>query len=83
MLRDAADPAEAEDCFRQVIQIAQGQSNKLAELGATMSLAGLLDKQGKRDEARAILADIYGWFSEGFDTPVLKNAKALLDELGV
>ena len=83
LLRDAADPAEAEDCFRQVIQIAQGQSNKLAELGATMSLAGLLDKQGKRDEARAILADIYGWFSEGFDTPVLKNAKALLDELGV
>jgi hypothetical protein len=53
----------------------------LAELYATMSLAGLLDKQGKRDDARAMLAEIYGWFSEGFDTPVLKNAKALLDEL--
>lgn len=70
---------QAEDCFRQAIQIAQGQSNKLAELGATMSLAVLLDKQGKRDEARAMLAEIYGWFGEGFDTPVLKRAKALLE----
>jgi predicted ATPase len=55
----------------------------LSELHATTSLARLLATQGRRGEARAILADIYGWFSEGFDTPVLKNAKALLDELGV
>jgi hypothetical protein len=53
----------------------------LTELGATMSLAALLDKQGRRDEARAMLAEIYGRFTEGFDTPVLKQAKGLLDEL--
>ena len=46
-----------------------------------MSLARLLAKQGKRDEARAMLAEIYGWFTEGFDTPDLKDAKALLEEL--
>ena len=46
-----------------------------------MSLARLLDNQGKRDEARAMLADIYGWFTEGFDTRDLKDAEALLDEL--
>ncbi len=46
-----------------------------------MSLARLLEKQGRRDEARAMLAEIYGWFTEGFDTADLKDAKALLDEL--
>jgi predicted ATPase len=46
-----------------------------------MSLARLLDEQGRRDEARAALAEIYGWFTEGFDTADLKDAKALLDEL--
>jgi predicted ATPase len=50
-------------------------------LRATTSLARLLDKQGRRDEARAMLAEIYGWFTEGFDTRDLKDAKALLDEL--
>ena len=47
-----------------------------------MSLARLLAKQGKRDKARAMLAEIYGWFTEGFDTPDLKDAKALLTQLG-
>ena len=70
LLQGAANAAEAEDCFRQAIQIAQGQSTKLAELCATTSLARLLAMQSKRDEARAMLAEIYGWFSEGFDTPV-------------
>jgi predicted ATPase len=51
------------------------------ELRATMSLARLLQKQGRRDEARAMLSEIYGWFTEGFDTPDLKDAKALLDKL--
>jgi predicted ATPase len=51
------------------------------ELRATISLARLLAKQGRRDEARAMLADIYGWFTEGFDTADLKEAKALLDQL--
>jgi predicted ATPase len=50
-------------------------------LRATTSLARLLAKQGRRDEARSILAEIYGWFTEGFDTLNLKDAKALLDEL--
>jgi predicted ATPase len=50
-------------------------------LRATTSLARLLENQGKRDETRAMLAEIYGWFTEGFDTADLKDAKALLDEL--
>jgi predicted ATPase len=54
---------------------------KAWELRATMSLARLLASQGKRGEARAMLADIYNWFTEGFDTTDLKEAKALLDEL--
>ena len=54
---------------------------RMAELRATMSLACLLDSQGKRDEARTMLAEIYGWFTEGFETADLKDAKALLDEL--
>ena len=62
-------------------EIAQRQSARSPELGATTSLAQLLDKQGRRDEARTMLADIYGWFTEGFDTADLKDARALLDEL--
>jgi predicted ATPase len=73
---------EAEESFQQAISIARGQQAKSLELRATMSLARLLDEQGRRDEARAALAEIYGWFTEGFDTPDLKDAKALLDELG-
>jgi hypothetical protein len=53
----------------------------MAELRATANLARLLCKQGMRDEARAMLADIYGWFTEGFDAADLKDAKALLNEL--
>ena len=52
---------------------------KALELRATMSLARLLDKQGRRGEVRAMLADIYNWFTDGFDTADLKDAKALLD----
>jgi adenylate cyclase len=54
---------------------------KALELGATTSLARLLDQQGRRDEARSMLAEIYNWFTEGFDTADLKDAKALLDSL--
>ena len=71
----------AESTFRQAIASARRQEAKSWELRATMSLARLLKAQGKRDEARAILGAIYGWFTEGFDTADLKNAKALLDEL--
>jgi class 3 adenylate cyclase/tetratricopeptide (TPR) repeat protein len=72
---------EAETYFRQALKVARGQSAKSWELRATMSLARLLAKQGRREEARAMLAEIYGWFTEGFDTRDLKDAKALLDEL--
>jgi len=71
----------AEDLFRRAIVTARRQSSKSWELRATTSLARLLVKQGKRAEARALLADIYNWFTEGFDTADLKDAKALLDEL--
>jgi tetratricopeptide (TPR) repeat protein len=71
----------AETDFREAISLAQRMSAKAWELRATMSLARLLAKQGKRDEALAMLAEIYGWFTEGFDTHDLKDAKVLLDEL--
>jgi predicted ATPase len=71
----------AEADFREAIALAQRMGGKAWELRATMSLARLLAKQGRRDEARTMLADIYGWFTEGFDTADLKDAKALLDEL--
>ena len=71
----------AEADFRESIGLAQKMSAKAWELRATMSLARLLDKQGRRDEARAMLTEIYNWFTEGFDTADLKDVKALLDEL--
>ena len=73
----------AEADFRDAIVLAQKMGAKAWELRATMSLARLLAKQGRRDEARTMLAEIYGWFTEGFDTADLKDAKALLDELSV
>jgi class 3 adenylate cyclase/predicted ATPase len=72
---------EAESYFRQAIEIARRHSAKSLELRATTSLARLLAKQGHRAEARAMLAEIYNWFTEGFDTLDLKDAKALLEEL--
>jgi tetratricopeptide (TPR) repeat protein len=72
----------AEADFRKAIGRAQKIGAKAWELSATMSLARLLDTQGRRDEARAMLAEIYGWFTEGFDTADLKDAKSLLEQLG-
>jgi hypothetical protein len=72
---------EAESSFRRAIEIARAQSAKMWELRASRSLAGLLARQGKREEARTTLADVYGWFTEGFDTADLNEAKTLLDEL--
>jgi predicted ATPase len=80
---DDSKTAEIGSCFQRAIEIARKQSAKSLELRATMSLARLLAIQGRRWEARAMLADIYNWFTEGFDTPDLKDAKALLDELRV
>jgi predicted ATPase len=72
---------EAEACFHRAIEIACRQSAKSFELRAAMSLSRLWQKQDKRKEARQLLAPIYNWFTEGFDTQDLKDAKALLDEL--
>jgi class 3 adenylate cyclase/predicted ATPase len=73
--------AEAEECFHKAITIARQQQAKSLELRAVMSLSRLWQHQGKRAEARQLLADIYGWFTEGFDTKDLQEAKALLKEL--
>ena len=81
LAQNPSDVAEAERCFRTAIEIARRQGARSAELRATMSLARLLAKQDRRDEARAMLAEIYNWFTEGFDTADLRDAKALLDEL--
>jgi predicted ATPase len=72
---------EAKECFRRAIDIARGQQAKSWELRAVVSLARLLHQQGKKEEARQMLAELYGWFTEGFDSADLKEAKALLEEL--
>ena len=72
---------EAEACFLKAIEIAQRQQAKSWELRAATSLARLWQQQGKQKEAHELLAEIYGWFTEGFDTKDLQEAKALLDEL--
>jgi predicted ATPase len=80
--RNESNARESQGCFERAIEIARGQSARSYELRATTSLARLLASEGRRDEARTMLAEIYGWFIEGFDTADLKDAKALLDELG-
>jgi tetratricopeptide (TPR) repeat protein len=72
---------EAEASLRRALEIARGQQAKSLELRATMSLARLLDSQGKRPEARDTLAAVYTWFTEGVETSDLKAAKALIEEL--
>ena len=72
---------EAEACFVKAIEIARQQEAKSLELRAVMSLARLWQRQGKKAEARQRLAEIHGWFTEGFDTVDLREAKALLAEL--
>jgi len=74
--------AEAESCYHRAIEIARQQSAKSWELRTAISLARLWQQQGKRAEARQMLAEIYGWFTEGFATADLKEAKALLEECG-
>jgi class 3 adenylate cyclase/tetratricopeptide (TPR) repeat protein len=70
-----------EPCFQYALRVARRQQAKVLELRATMSLARLWQQQGKRDDARELLAPIYGWFTEGFDTVDLQEARALLEEL--
>jgi predicted ATPase len=78
----APDVAQAEACFQQALTIARRQQATSWELRATVSLARLWQQQGKQAEARELLAPVYNWFTEGFDTADLQEAKALLEELG-
>jgi class 3 adenylate cyclase/predicted ATPase len=81
LVHSAAHHAEAETCFRHALDVARHQQAKSWELRAAMSLSRLWQQQGKHDAACELLAPIYGWFTEGFDTADLKEAKALLDAL--
>ena len=81
LLTAIGNEAAAEQNYRQGLTVANRQNAKTLELRAATSLARLWRDQGKRTEAHDLLAPIYGWFTEGFDTPVLQDAKALLDEL--
>jgi predicted ATPase len=73
--------AEAEDCYQRALAVAREQEARLWELRAATELARLWRDQGRRADAHDLLAPVYGWFTEGFDTADLKDAKALLDEL--
>jgi predicted ATPase len=81
LAQDSAAEEEAESLFLRALGIARRQQARSFELRAATNLGRLLRNQGKRDEARALLAPVYDWFTEGFDTADLKDAKALLDDL--
>jgi class 3 adenylate cyclase/tetratricopeptide (TPR) repeat protein len=81
LLRSEGNLKAAERCLGKALAVARQQSARICELRASASLACLWRDQGKRTEARDLLAPVYGWFTEGFDTPVLQDAKALLDQL--
>jgi predicted ATPase len=81
VLSATGDRAAAEESYHHALAVARSQTAKTLELRAATSLARLLRDQGKPTEACDALAPVYGWFTEGFNTPVLQEAKALLDEL--
>jgi len=81
MIKGTANRAKAEGCLRTAIDVARREAARLFELRTTVSLARLLRDTNRRDEARSKLAEIYNWFTEGFETADLKEAKLLLDEL--
>ena len=81
LLDPQSDLARGEVCFERALAVARQQQAKSWELRASMSLARLWRDQGKVPQARELLAPVYGWFTEGFDTRDLKEAKALLNEL--
>ena len=78
---DAAAAEHAEACFHQALAVARAQQAKSLELRAATSLARLWQRQGRLEQAHHLLAPIYGWFTEGFNTPDLQDAKALLAAL--
>jgi predicted ATPase len=81
LLGSAEQNTDSESCFHQALGVARRQQAKSLELRAAMSLARLWQQQGKRAEARQLLAPIYGWFTEGFDTADPQEAQALLETL--
>ena len=81
LMRDHFAANEAEKCFREALEVSRAQEAKWWELRTSVSLARLLRNTNSRDEARTMLGNIYNWFTDGFDLPDLKDAKALLDEL--
>ena len=84
LLRQPGTPqAEDETWLQRALDVARHQETKSLELRAAMSLARLWQQQGKKAEAHEMLSDVYNWFTEGFDTKDLQEAKALLDELSV
>jgi len=82
LARSGENQAEAEFCFHRAVDITRRQSAKFLELRAVMSLARLWQGQDKRGEVHTLLSEVYTWFTEGFDTKDLQEAKALLEELG-
>ena len=81
LLLPGGSESEAEESFNQALDVARMQSAKSLELRAALGIARLWQKQGKQTEARELLSEVYGWFTEGFDTTDLIDAKALLEEL--
>jgi predicted ATPase len=81
LLAATSDEAAAEQSYEKALAVAKRQSARIFELRAATSLARLWRDQGKGDAASDLLAPIYNWFTEGFDTPVLQSAKALLESL--
>ncbi len=81
LLLPSGNEVDAEECFNQALEVARSQSAKTWELRTAISLSRLWQKQGKDTEARQLLLGIYGWFTEGFDTPDLIDANALLEDL--
>lgn len=81
LMGDRSATAPAEKCFREALEVSRAQEAKWWELRTTVSLARVLRDTDRFDEAQTMLAEIYNWFSEGFDLPDLKDAKALIDEL--
>jgi len=81
LLLPAPDAAAAERCFEQALAVSRAQQARSLELRAATSLARLWDAQSRKGDANRLLGEVYGWFTEGFDTPDLREAKALLDGL--
>jgi predicted ATPase len=81
LMKSPSSLRKAKQCFNVAIKIARNQKAKSNELAASIALARLLAQQGRREQARLMLKKIYNWFTEGFDTDDLKEAKALMEQL--